>query len=101
MHLQPESGVPPRSRADYLTLSGGAISDASRCVVRRRDLPYPDEGRILLMSEDGDTFVVKAGPVHEVLRTNALKEPIYASPAVARGRILIRSDKHLYSIRKG
>jgi outer membrane protein assembly factor BamB len=53
---------------------------------------------LLLASEDGDTFVVKAGPKHEVVRTNSLGEPIYVSPAIADDKIFIRADKHLYAI---
>ena len=47
--------------------------------------PVVIDGRIVLMSEDGDAFVIKAGPVHEVERTNSLGEPIFASPAIAAG----------------
>ena len=57
--------------------------------------------RILQVSEDGDTFVLKAGPKHEILRTNLLGEPVYASPALANGTIYLRGDKNLYAIRKG
>jgi outer membrane protein assembly factor BamB len=32
--------------------------------------PVAFDGKILLTSEDGDTFVIKAGPAHEVIRTN-------------------------------
>jgi outer membrane protein assembly factor BamB len=60
--------------------------------------PVAFEDKILLTSEDGDTFVVKAGPKHEVLATNSLDEPIYASPAIAAGNIFIRSATHLYCI---
>lgn len=62
--------------------------------------PVAFDGKILLSSEDGDTFVIKAGPTHEVLGANSLGEPIYASPAIADGRIFIRGEKHLYCIRK-
>ena len=49
--------------------------------------------RLLLTSEDGDTFVIKAGPTHEVLRTNPVGEAVFASPAVANGRIYIRGER--------
>lgn len=62
--------------------------------------PVAFDGKILLTSEDGDTFVLKAGPVHEVLRTNSIGEPVYASPAIAGGRIFIRGEKNLYCISK-
>jgi hypothetical protein len=63
--------------------------------------PVAFEDKILLTSEDGDTFVLKAGPKHEVLETNSLDEPVYASPAIAGGNILIRSVKHLYCLSNG
>jgi outer membrane protein assembly factor BamB len=55
--------------------------------------------RLLQTSEDGDTFVVKAGPVHEILNTNSLGEPVLASLALARGTIYIRGAQHLFAIR--
>jgi outer membrane protein assembly factor BamB len=60
--------------------------------------PVAFEGKILLTSEEGDTYVLKAGPKHEVLGTNSLGEPVYASPAIAGGHIFIRGEKHLYAI---
>ena len=60
--------------------------------------PVAFEGKILMTSEDGDTFIVKAGPKHEILGTNSIGEPVYASPAIADGRIFIRGEKNLYSI---
>jgi outer membrane protein assembly factor BamB len=60
--------------------------------------PVAFDGKILLSSQDGDVFVVKAGPAHEVLRTNSLGEPISASPAIANGRIYIRGEKTLFAI---
>jgi hypothetical protein len=56
---------------------------------------------LLLTSEDGDTFVIRAGPQHEVIRTNSVGEPVYASPAIANGRIYIRGDRHLFAIGNG
>ncbi len=60
--------------------------------------PVAFDGKILVTSEDGDTLVIRAGPKFEVLQTNSLNEPIYASPALANGKIFIRGDKHLYCI---
>jgi outer membrane protein assembly factor BamB len=56
--------------------------------------------RILQVSEGGDTFVLKAGPKHDILRTNSLDEPIYASPALAGGTIYLRGEQHLFAIKK-
>lgn len=60
--------------------------------------PVAFDDKILLTSEDGDSFIVKAGPVHEVLRTNSVGEPVYTSPAIANGTIYIRGEKHLFAI---
>jgi outer membrane protein assembly factor BamB len=60
--------------------------------------PIAFEGKILMTSEDGDTFVIKAGPKHEIIGTNTVGEPVYASPAVADGNIFIRGEKSLYCI---
>ena len=62
--------------------------------------PVAYDGKILLTSESGDTFVIQAGPVHEVLRTNPLGEPVYASAALGDGEIFIRGESHLYCIRR-
>lgn len=62
--------------------------------------PVAFEDKILMTSEEGDTYVIKAGPKHEVIRTNSLGEPVSASPAIADGKIYLRGDKHLYAIGK-
>lgn len=59
------------------------------------------DGKLLLSSMDGDTFVIQAGPEHKVLQTNSLPEPIWATPAIAGGKIFIRGEKNLYAIGKG
>jgi outer membrane protein assembly factor BamB len=56
--------------------------------------------RLLMTSEDGDTFVVKAGPTHEIVRTNSIGEPVFASLALAGGTIYIRGEEHLYAVRR-
>jgi outer membrane protein assembly factor BamB len=59
------------------------------------------DGKILVSSEDGDTFVVKAGPDYELLRTNSIGEPVIASIALAGDSIYIRTTKALYRVRNG
>ena len=57
-------------------------------------------GLIAMTSEDGDTFMLKAGPKHEIVRTNTIDEPVYSSAALANGRVYIRGEKNLYAIGK-
>jgi outer membrane protein assembly factor BamB len=61
--------------------------------------PVAVQGRLLLTSTDGDTFVIQAGPVHQVMASNAIGEPVFASLAVSQGRILVRGASHLYCIK--
>lgn len=63
--------------------------------------PVAFGGMILLTSEDGETFVLKSGPKLEVIRTNSVGEPVYASPAIANGKIYIRGEKNLFCISEG
>ena len=60
--------------------------------------PVAFDGKVLLTSEDGDTYVVKAGSKYEILATNSVGEPVYASPAISDGMIFIRGEKNLYCI---
>ena len=57
-------------------------------------------GLIAMTSEDGETYMVKAGPTHEIVRVNTIDEPVYSSVALANGRVYIRGTKHLYAIGK-
>lgn len=61
--------------------------------------PVAYGGHLYLTSEEGETFVIKAGNVHEVVRTNSVGEPVYASPALANGTVYIRGLNHLFAIR--
>jgi outer membrane protein assembly factor BamB len=60
--------------------------------------PVAFDGLVALTSDEGNTYMLKAGPAHEVVRTNAVDEPVYASPAISNGRIYIRGEKHLFAI---
>ena len=53
---------------------------------------------ILLTSEEGETFFVKAGATHAIARTNSVDEPVYSTLALANGRIFIRGERHLFAI---
>jgi hypothetical protein len=58
------------------------------------------DGKVLITSQDGDTYVLKAGPVYEILGTNSLGEGVIASLGIAGDSIYIRSEKNLYRIRQ-
>jgi outer membrane protein assembly factor BamB len=62
--------------------------------------PWAYNGRIFALSEDGDTFVMQAGPEFKVLRKNPLGEMALATPAVAGDALIIRTASKLYRIGK-
>ena len=60
--------------------------------------PWANNGRIFCLSEDGDTFVIEAGPTFKALGRNKLNEMCMATPAALRGSLIIRTISRLYRI---
>jgi outer membrane protein assembly factor BamB len=63
--------------------------------------PVAADGKLYLSSEDGDVFVVKAGPKFELLATNPVGEPLMATPAISDGVLIFRAHKHVYAVAEG
>jgi outer membrane protein assembly factor BamB len=70
-------------------LEGGSAFTAS---------PWAYGGKVFCLSEDGDTFVVKAGKDFELLGKNRLEEMTLATPALANGSLIVRTMTKLYRI---
>jgi len=62
--------------------------------------PVAGDGKVYLVSEDGETIVLRAGRTPAILARNRLTARQLASPAIAGGRLFIRSDDALYAIGK-
>ena len=62
--------------------------------------PIMIEGKIYAASEQGDIFVIAAEPKYQLLARNKLGETIEATPAVANGRLYVRTATHLYAFGK-
>jgi outer membrane protein assembly factor BamB len=60
--------------------------------------PWAYNGKVFMLSEDGDTYVVQAGPEFKLLGKNSLGEMALATPAVANGSVIIRTASKLYRI---
>jgi outer membrane protein assembly factor BamB len=60
--------------------------------------PWAYNGKIFALSEDGDTFVIQAGPEFKLLGKNSLSEMPLATPAILRGSLIIRTASKLYRI---
>jgi len=60
--------------------------------------PVGSDGKIYLSSEDGDVFVFKAGPKHELLSVNPMGEVLMATPAISDGMLIVRGINHVFAI---
>ena len=60
--------------------------------------PVAADGKLYFPSEDGEVYVVKAGPKFELLATNPMGEVLMATPAIVDGMIIVRGRQHLFAI---
>ena len=72
-------------------LGGGAEVSASMVMI---------DGKIYVVNEKGSVFVYPAAKEFQLLARNELNETVFATPAVADGRLFIRGAKHLFCIGK-
>ena len=77
----------PRKRLD----TGGGRFYAS---------PWAYNGKVFLLNEDGTTWVVEDGPEFKVLGKNVLNDYAWATPAIARGSLFLRTYSGLYRLQK-
>ncbi len=62
--------------------------------------PVAADGKVYLVSETGETFVLRAGREPDVLARNNLEERFIASPAISNRHLFLRSDRTLFCIGK-
>ena len=62
--------------------------------------PVAADGKIYAASLDGKVSVLKAGADWELLQVNDLGEDCNATPAIADGRIYLRTESALYCFAK-
>ena len=60
--------------------------------------PWAYNGKIFAASEDGDTFVIEAGPEYKLVGKNSLGEMIIATPAIVRNSLIVRTVGRVYRI---
>ena len=59
--------------------------------------PVGADGKVLLISQDGTASVVDAKGEWEVLSVNPLGDEVFATPAIADGKIYLRTTSTLYA----
>lgn len=60
--------------------------------------PVAVEGKIYLTNDDGETFVLAAGPEFKLLHVNRIGEQMLASPALVDGTWYFRTAGHLIAV---
>ena len=94
----------------YLVKNGGLLAtvDPESGEILRQDRipgaegnffasPVAGDGRLFLLNESGKLAVLQAGRDWHVLAVNDLAENCYATPAIADGVIVVRSERHLWA----
>ncbi len=77
------------SRAYQQRIGEGASFTAS---------PVAAAGNLYFATEDGDIYVVKAGPKYELIAKNPMGEAMLATPAWAGDQLIVRGERHLFAI---
>jgi PQQ-like domain len=62
--------------------------------------PVAADGKLYISSEDGDVYVVKAGPQYELLGSNSIGEVLMASPAISDGTLFFRGLRNVFAIKQ-
>jgi outer membrane protein assembly factor BamB len=62
--------------------------------------PVAADGKLYISSEDGDVYVVKAGPQYELLASNSIGEVLMASPAISDGIVFFRGLRNVFAIKQ-
>ena len=60
--------------------------------------PWAYNGKIFVISEDGDTYAIDTTNDFRVVATNSLDEVAMSSPAIARGSLFIRTRSQLWRL---
>ncbi len=60
--------------------------------------PVAADGNIYCTAENGDIYIVKAGPEYILTGINKMNEICMATPAISRGALFFRTRHHLVAI---
>lgn len=60
--------------------------------------PVAADGKLYFASESGEIHIIQAGPKFEELAVIAMEETCMATPAIARGMLIVRTQGHVVAI---
>jgi outer membrane protein assembly factor BamB len=60
--------------------------------------PVASDGRVYLAGEDGQLLVLRAGRSFDVIARIDMGETVFATPAISRGTLYVRTRGHVYAI---
>lgn len=62
--------------------------------------PWAYNGKIFMLNENGDTWVVEDAPEYRFVGKNSLGDVAWATPAIARGSLFIRTYRSVFRIQQ-
>ncbi|HTU22364.1 MAG TPA: PQQ-binding-like beta-propeller repeat protein, partial [Gemmataceae bacterium] len=62
--------------------------------------PWAADGKVFLLDDSGNTYIVQAGPTFKYLGKSTLGEMCWSSPAVAGHALYLRTVDHVYCIKE-
>jgi len=60
--------------------------------------PVAADGRLYFASEQGDMYVLRAGPEPELLSVHPMGETLMSTPAISGGLMVVRTLNHVYGL---
>ena len=87
-----------RGQVSCLNAKTGKLIWQEKPAGRYYGSPVWVDGKLYAITVDGDVVVIKAGPKYQLLAVNPLGQGSQATPAVAAGRMYLRTNSQLFSI---
>jgi outer membrane protein assembly factor BamB len=79
-------------------LKTGALLYRERTGTTHSASPVASDGKVYLIGEDGQVLVLRAGSTFDVIARCEMGETVFATPAISRGTLYVRTRGHLYAI---
>ena len=64
---------------------------------KKKAILYAD-GKIYFTAENGEIYIVQAGPEFKLLSVNKMNEICMATPAISQGTLFFRTRNHLVAV---